>query len=218
MAKIVKKPRRIFKTTTITPSLESASFKGANYSFLVQQYYPDEFHLVDFEKLWNMRPTERAFIQIKGERHTCPRYTRTFMRDYNFSGVKHRAQETLPDELGPWFEITKREFEPHANMLLMNFYEGDGSIGKHSDDEREIAPNSSVVSWTLGPAKRVFTLESKTGTERFNIKVQNNTLIVMGPGCQQEFVHYVNKKRGARADDPDERRINLTFRHFIDRK
>ena len=53
------------------------------------------------------------------------------------------------------------EMNPSLNQSLVNWYEYDGSIGKHSDNNRQLQDNSDIFSYSFGPASRNFILEPK---------------------------------------------------------
>lgn len=119
----------------------------------------------------------------------------------------------MPVVLTKIFDISKTT-NPKLNQCLVNFYDADGSIGKHCDDEKGIVRNSEIHSWTFGPATRYFELEPMIGTdsvERYKVEVNHNTHLIMGGRCQETHVHQVKK---AAQINGDGRRINVTFREF----
>ena len=110
---------------------------------------------------------------------------------------------------------------PDLNQSLVNWYESDGSIGKHSDDTRQLKPNSEIFSFSFGPGKRTFILEpkqnkqkSKNEEPKYNIQLEHNTLVIMGGECQKSNCHSVPKKNGIITNAVNERRLNITFRRF----
>ena len=110
---------------------------------------------------------------------------------------------------------------PDLNQSLVNWYEMDGSIGKHSDDTRQLKTNSEIFSFSFGPAKRTFTLEPKQNKQKskkeetkYNKQLEHNTLVIMGGECQTTHCHSVPKKNGNINNAVNERRLNVTFRCF----
>lgn len=166
----------------------------------------------EFEQLWNEKPSKKATIKMFGKTIECPRYTKNYLTPYTFSGIEHNAQEKLPPVLEKVYEYSKR-ISPNLNQCLVNFYEANGSIGKHCDNEKQIVKGSEIHSWTFGPASRYFILESKDGLKKFKVNVNHNTLLIMGGKCQETHFHQVLKKTNI-IDEKNERRINVTFREF----
>ena len=167
----------------------------------------------EFEELWKEKPAKKATIKIFGKTVECPRYTKNYLNPYTFSGIEHEALEKMPKVIERLY-IYSKGISPNLNQCLVNFYEANGSIGKHSDNEKQIVRGSDIHSWTFGPASRYFVLESLNGSERFKINVTHNTLLIMGGKCQEEFCHQVPKKLNIDSEDVNERRINVTFREF----
>ena len=67
-----------------------------------------------------------------------------------------------------------KESNPLLNQSLVNWYEHDGSIGKHSDNMTQLIENSDIYSYTFGPAKRDFRLESISNNGNDYILICNN--------------------------------------------
>lgn len=67
---------------------------------------------------------------------------------------------------------------------------------------------SEIHSCTFGPATRYFVLEPKLGLDRIKIKVNHNTLVIMGGRCQETHWHQVLKKADS-GEEINERRILL---------
>lgn len=84
-------------------------------------------------------------------------------------------------------------------------------IGKHSDDERQLIPNSPIFSASFG-AERVFRIRDKAdGSIVRDVVMTDNSFVLMGPGMQKRFTHQVPKITGNKgAATPA--RINVIFR------
>jgi alkylated DNA repair dioxygenase AlkB len=96
------------------------------------------------------------------------------------------------------------------NACLLNLYhDGNEGIGWHSDDEKEIIPNSSIASLSLG-AERKFTLKHKLRKETHSILLENGSLLEMLGSFQKHWLHSMPKSKKIM-----EPRINLTFRQMI---
>lgn len=96
------------------------------------------------------------------------------------------------------------------NACLLNLYhDGTESMGWHSDAEKEIIPNSSIASLSIG-AERVFSFKHKTTQEKVNVFLQNGSLLEMKGVIQNHWLHAMPKAR--KVFSP---RINLTFRKMF---
>jgi len=96
------------------------------------------------------------------------------------------------------------------NACLLNLYhDGNEGMGWHSDDEKEIIPNSSIASLSLG-ADRKFALKHKLSKETHSILLENGSLLEMLGSFQKHWLHSMPKSK--KIIEP---RINLTFRQMI---
>ena len=188
---------------------------------LVKLSQPDGLSLDEFEELWNLKPTEKQKIKIAGKLIECPRYSKSYLRTYKFSGLNHEADFNLPKRIESLLNEFAKNLNPDLNQSLFNWYESNGSIGKHSDDTRQLKYNSDIFSFSFGPAKRTFILEPiKDKNEptikanKYYIQLEHNTLIIMGGRCQTTHRHSVPKKNETITNSQNERRLNVTFRCF----
>jgi alkylated DNA repair dioxygenase AlkB len=96
------------------------------------------------------------------------------------------------------------------NACLLNLYhDGEEGMGWHSDDEKEIMPNSSIASLSLG-AERKFAIKHKVSKEAQNILLENGSLLEMLGSFQKNWLHSMPKSKKIIAP-----RINLTFRQML---
>ena len=97
----------------------------------------------------------------------------------------------------------------HYNACLLNLYhDGEEGMGWHSDDEKEIIPNSSIASLSFG-AERKFAIKHKTTKETHSILLENGSLFEMLGGGVKHWLHSMPKSKKIIAP-----RINLTFRQM----
>ncbi len=102
--------------------------------------------------------------------------------------------------------ITNEKF----NACLLNLYHnGTEGMGWHSDDEKEIEPNSAIASISFG-AERYFNFKHKTSKETLKFNLENGSLFVMKGETQKNWLHSLTKALKITAP-----RINLTFRKMI---
>ncbi len=96
------------------------------------------------------------------------------------------------------------------NACLLNLYhDGNEGMGWHSDDEKEIMPNSSIASLSLG-AERKFSFKNKVTKETISIVLENGSLLEMKGNIQKNWWHAMPKT--SKVSKP---RINLTFRQMM---
>lgn len=95
------------------------------------------------------------------------------------------------------------------NGCLLNLYhDGNEGMGWHSDDEKEIVPNSSIASLSLG-AERNFSFKHKTTKETISLVLENGSILDMKGEIQKYWLHALPKTKKVIAP-----RINLTFRQM----
>jgi len=96
------------------------------------------------------------------------------------------------------------------NACLLNLYhDGEEGMGWHSDDEKEIIPNSSIASLSLG-AERKFSIKHKISKETQSILLEHGSLLEMLGTFQKNWLHSMPKSKKIIAP-----RINLTFRQML---
>jgi len=133
--------------------------------------------------------------------------------DYEYSGIKHEAQEMSPgfDKLARKLEKRLGHPKGYFNSALVNLFPTGKGISKHADDEfiyiRTDETIGSVATVSLGGSSEI-TISRNDRTEKdetFN--VENGDLYVMPDGSfQREYKHAVGKSTGPR--------ISMTFRHI----
>ena len=100
--------------------------------------------------------------------------------------------------------ITKSKF----NSVLLNLYrDGNDSNGWHADDEKSLGINPVIASLSLG-TERVFHFKHRhIKPEKYKIKLQSGSLLVMSGSMQHHWLHQIPKTKKKIGE-----RINLTFR------
>lgn len=130
---------------------------------------------------------------------------------YRYSGQIARSKELLPC-LRDLLNYINQKFGAEFNGILINKYlSGEEYIGKHSDDEKALDPETGVICVSFG-AVRKFRIRSKeTGKLVLDIPTENNKMIQMRGNFQKEFTHEI----------PVEKKINdvrfsFTFRKHLE--
>lgn len=149
-------------------------------------------------------------IVIQGNTIALPRLTAWHGdRGYRYSGIQNTPAAWTPALLELRDRLEK-ETGASFNSVLCNLYRtGQDSVAWHADDERELGPEPTIASVSLG-ATRKFSLKRKDGTgSRLDIALQHGDLLIMKGDTQKHWVHQLPKTKTVNTE-----RINLTFRQI----
>jgi len=128
---------------------------------------------------------------------------------YTYSGTTKQALGWTPELIalkGLVEDLTQTSY----NACLLNLYhDGNEGMSWHSDDEKSVAPNSSIASISLG-AEREFRFKHKSRPLRISIPLESGSLLVMKDATQSHWLHALPKSK--KVNEP---RINLTFRLMV---
>jgi len=149
---------------------------------------------------------------VRPERHVAiPRLLAWYGDvDYRYSGLHHPAKP-MPPQLLALKEQVERTLAAQGvtarfNSVLMNYYrDGNDSIGSHADDETQLGKQPIIASVSVG-AGREFDMVHVATKTKVAYFLHGGSLLVMKGSTQDEWLHGIKKKPGARP------RINLTFR------
>jgi hypothetical protein len=156
------KNKKIFINLYPTSCLETVYINKSKTSWikLLELTSSEGLNNDEFEKLWKEKPDVKHKIKIFNKLIDCPRYTKSYLKSYFFSGLNNEAQLELPKVVDRIFQEFAKKLNPELNQSLINWYDHDGSIGKHSDDTRLLKENSDIFSFSFG-ADRIFILEAR---------------------------------------------------------
>ena len=169
------------------------------------------FNKLKFNDLWKLKPDEKEKINMFGKIIEPPRFSKTYLTDYNFSGKNHVSEKKIPQELEKihnFFQFFNKKF----NGILVNWYEPDGYIGFHSDDEKKLIQGEPILTLTLLENKdepRKFVLKSKTSDDKSEFFLNHGDIFIMGGDCQKTHKHSVPKSSKYKF-----KRISITIRAF----
>ena len=166
------------------------------------------------KKLISDLPWESMAIKMFGKDITIPRlqcWVGDKGCDYKYSGKKLNRQNWTTDLIMIREKIYK-ELNIDFNSVLVNYYRnGMDSMGWHSDDEKELGPNPTIASISLG-SERDLVFRNKINKEVLPIPQTHGCLILIDGKTQKNWQHAIKKTR--KVIGP---RINLTFRNIIDK-
>ena len=129
--------------------------------------------------------------------------------EYTYSNKTKKGLPWTPSLLSIRELVSKHTHQSYNACLLNLYHDGEEGMGWHSDDEREIVPNSSIASLSIG-AERKFRFKHKATKETQSLLLQNGSLLEMAGSLQQNWWHALPKSK--KVNGP---RINLTFRQMI---
>ena len=171
----------------------------------------------DGSRRWQMLleqelPWEQPVVQVYGKRHPVPRLT-VFLAEeglqYRYSGAVHTGCG-WPTWFMPLLNGVNATCETQFNGCLLNLYRhGDDRMGWHADDEPEIDQRAPIASLSLGATRDFQFRHRNTPQRRISMPLADGDLLVMHPGCQNQWMHSVPQRRKVQT-----KRINLTFRRF----
>ncbi|MBN3909079.1 MAG: alpha-ketoglutarate-dependent dioxygenase AlkB [Nostoc sp. NMS1] len=179
------------------------------------QFYPKFLNSVDncdwLQKSQNLEWT-RSEINMYGKSIPVPRDESLFGDDLHY---EYRGTQI---EAAPWpdFLLEARSRIQALSGYKFNFVVGNryrtgkDSIGWHSDNFPTIGKRPAIASLSLGSTRK-FKLRHKDSGETVDYQLESGSLLIMLPGCQEDWVHAVPKT--AR---PVDERINWTFRPHLD--
>jgi alkylated DNA repair dioxygenase AlkB len=168
-------------------------------------------HELIFEKLLQETKWQQREMNMYGRKVLQPRLTAWYGdpdRSYVYSGIKN-----IPL---PWTDLL-REIrrriedctEQSFNSVLLNYYrDNNDSMGFHSDDEKELGPDPTIASLSLGD-KRTFLFKHKFQKDLglISIPLPSGSVLLMKGATQRNYQHAINREKR-----PCGPRINMTFR------
>ena len=178
-------------------------------------FYPNFLDSIDdydwFQKSQQLEWT-RGEISMYGKSIPVPRDESLFGDDlhYQYRGSQIKAAP-WPDFLLEARDRIQALSGYRFNFVVGNRYRtGKDSIGWHSDDFPQIGKRPAIASLSLGSARK-FKLRHKESGETVDYQLESGSLLIMLPGCQDDWVHAVPKTARPVGD-----RINWTFRPHVD--
>lgn len=154
-----------------------------------------------------------VFHMAKGD-VLVPRLTAFYAQkgvQYKYAGLTQEATGML-EELAVVTKKVNNHFDSDFNSILLNYYRDErDSIGLHSDSEKELGSNPVVGTLSLGGTRR-FDLISNKDKKKVSLEVEHGSLMIMGPNCQKNWRHKIDKYTGT------EPRISITLRKIYEQR
>lgn len=185
-----------------------------------QPQLPDGFEYIsnflnreEADKLYNRLVEEIDWeereIKMFGKVYMQPRLIKWYGdKAYSYSKQDFQAQK-MPQIVEELKEKVQEFSGVECNSVLINYYRNEqDSMGKHSDDEKELGPNPTIISVSVGE-EREFVIIDKNSKERIKINLEHGSLLIMNKDSQHKYWHELPKSRTKKAG-----RVNLTFRYI----
>jgi len=166
-----------------------------------------------FDEFKRKTPWKRDEMFIAGRYVKIPRLQAWYgdpESNYSYSGI-----ELIPIFWTPSLREVRTVIEKVSgqqfNSVLLNYYRhGQDSMGWHSDDETELGLNPVIASYSLGGTRRFLLRKKSDKSQKVELLLENDTLLIMTGSCQHDWSHSLPKTRKQVAP-----RINLTFRNIL---
>jgi alkylated DNA repair dioxygenase AlkB len=171
----------------------------------------DEEIIYYFDELFNNIAWEHERVVMFGKEITTKRKVAFFSdpnMSYTYSNKTKQGMEWTPALLRLKNRVEAITGSSYNACLLNLYHNGEEGMGWHCDDEKEIVPNSSIASLSLG-AERNFSFKHKTTKETISLVLENGSILDMKGEIQKYWLHALPKTKKVIAP-----RINLTFRQM----
>ena len=185
-------------------------YDGEVYYFgkVFNQQIADEWLLVLTQTI-NWKPDE---VMMFGKRIITKRKAAWYGDQpfpYTYSKVTKVALAFTPDLLILKEKAEVVSDETYNSCLLNLYHTGEEAMTWHSDDEKEIVPNSAIASISFG-AQRKFSFKHKQTKHTTSLLLEHGSLLVMKGETQSHWLHKLPPTTTVNTP-----RINLTFRKMI---
>ena len=104
---------------------------------------------------------------------------------------------------------------PLDSCLILKYNSGQSSLTLHADDEPSIDQEKSICSFSLGCERTIEFYEKGKKPKRVkDIRMTNNSIVIMRPGTQQHLKHCVRAERNMGSEDHAQSQVRyaLSFR------
>ena len=177
------------------------------------EYIPHFLNKEEADKLYNRLVEEIEWeereIKMFGKVYMQPRLIKWYGdKAYSYSKQDFQAQK-MPQIVEDLKQKVQEFSGLECNSVLINYYRNEqDSMGKHSEDEKELGLNPTIISVSLGE-EREFVIINKSTKERIKITLEHGSLLIMNKDSQHKYWHELPKSRTKKGG-----RINLTFRYI----
>jgi alkylated DNA repair dioxygenase AlkB len=130
---------------------------------------------------------------------------------YRYSGQIARSQGLTP-RLQTLLSYINEKFGAEFNGILINKYlSGEETIGKHSDDEKALDPQTGVICCSFGAVRKFRIRDKESGKIVMDVPTEKDKIIQMRGNFQKEFTHEIPQEKHIK-----EPRFSFTFRKHLE--
>ncbi|CAL1296185.1 unnamed protein product [Larinioides sclopetarius] len=183
-----------------------------NLNVVYQQYFSKKEADQIFEELEReieYFPSEMTTVVVFNKIYPVPRKVSAYgdkNLTYTFSGNTLPTKPLIPILVRILKEANKFLKDGSFNYILINrFKAGQDKIGSHRDNETDMDPNSSIVTFSFGAERTMIFKRSNFNSVKIPLK--KGSVLAMNPPTNEFWYHEIPREK--RIKDV---RISLTFR------
>ncbi len=217
--------------TIDTNDLINKKFELSNNCFIEFYQFDTEYICQNFYEMFNLHPENRHKIVYKTEFNIdevkTNRWSKSYLKTpsinevqinntYMYSGLDDSENNNeLPQLFQPIYDYIKL-IDSNYNQCTINWYQDENDmISMHSDCQKCMIDNGKIAIISLYPDCnedniRQMRIKSKSNDENLYINLNNGSIIVFGPKCQDHYKHGVSRSSTTKSP-----RISLSFRQMI---
>ncbi len=176
-------------------------------------YYPLFLKKENANQLYNILINtiqwQQDDIKVFGKTYKQPRLTALYANNsktYSYSNITMKPIPFTEELLMIKSSVENISSKKFTTCLLNLYRDGKDSNGWHADNEKELGPEPTIASVSLGE-ERWFHFKHKTKNLKQKINLQHGSLLLMQGKTQENWLHQIPKSK--KIINP---RINLTFR------
>ena len=159
-------------------------------------------------------PRKQIWFQ-ENNKYFCETWKHRYDRwnSENYDDILKNIQDTIQQSINPIFN--KFDWINHSNInsCLINLYSDEkSSIKPHRDTAESFGLYPTITILSIGESRFMKIKDIKNTDNPFNkeIKLENNSLFIMGGYSQEDFTHEIPKELTKK-----NKRYSLTFREFL---
>ncbi|CAL1293182.1 unnamed protein product [Larinioides sclopetarius] len=186
-----------------------------NLNVVYQQYFSKKGADQIFEELEReieYFPSEMTTVVVFNKRYPVPRKVSAYgdkNLTYTFSGNTLPTKPLIPIVVRILKEANKFLKDGSFNYILINRYKDvQDKIGSHRDNETDMDPNSSIVTFSFGAERTMIFKRSNFNSVKIPLK--NGSVLAMNPPTNEFWYHEIPREKRIK-----DFRISLTFRKNI---
>ncbi|GBL95041.1 DNA oxidative demethylase ALKBH2 [Araneus ventricosus] len=138
-----------------------------------------------------------ATVVICNKRYPVPRQVSAYGDEnltYTFSGNTLPTEPLIPILIKILKEANKFLKEVSFNYMLINRYkDGHDKIGSHKDNEKDMDPDSSIVTFSFGAERTMIFKRPNFNTVKILLK--NGSVLVMNPPTNEFWYHEIPREK-----------------------